>query len=955
MALVTSLIVQYFLNDTLDPEELERQVAEFAAAGYQGVYPHARAGLTTPYMSATWWSAVDTILAACRRHGLEMWLWDEDYYPSGLAGGRIVWEEPGLIARGLEFSVTRHEGPGPLEADFAPGLLLRAFAVAERDGRLGEPIDVTEWCGTRRQKWGPRYQLHRAYSPLISEVGHPHWRTSFGDNRFALVWDPPEPGPWVVVGVTIKNGGGVHPDILRPEGIARFLELSHAAYLERYPDAFGREIRAAFTDEPSPGVGPFPWTAAFAAAFAADHGYDLLPHLAHLALDLDGRSPVVRHHYRLTQHRLQCACYVDQIASWCERHQIAMTGHLTRTEWLSLVAAWWPNELRCYRAMPIPAADPLGGSLGWPASAAYHTGLKVVSSAAHLFGRQQASSDALAVIGDEARLRDLKFILDYHLVLGVNHFTLHGASYSFDGPRKDEVPPSLGRQHTQFKHFRTLFDRVRETAEALTGGEHLCRVALLYPSTSLGCQVLPGQDYPCLADEPRIHDLVERLLSRQCDFDFIDEVTLAECVTSDGRLTCPEPYQTIVLPHLRYLGQPAAAALVRFARAGGRVLAVGGLPVALPAELAEPVTDWHQGLIDTVAAEALPGDLPRADLAGDGAEDVFVLRRRRDGEELAFLLNRAETEFAGTLAGRPVTLAPRGSRLLRAGDRAEPAVGEPVADLSGDWSVAFEPNQLPLSFWHVQSPAGRRPEPGGIGALPGYDLMRRESDPAQGDAPVGYYCRFMLAGAVPDAVLLLDPATIAGEWRLTVNGTAVTDWRRTRRFDARNLEAEVGPLLRGGSNPTLNVVGVEASGPGRGLREVPYLLGSFTAEYRYGNLSFPFLRGGAARSVPVLQTWDALGYPTFSGSASYRRQVTVPAAGEYWLDLGRVEDVAAVALDGAPVAVLGWPPYRCRLAIDRPGAHELAIEVTNPPANRSRAARLPAGLLGPVRLHRAHG
>ena len=35
-----------------------------------------------------------------------------------------------------------------------------------------------------------------------------------------------------------------------------------------------------------------------------------------------------------------------------------------------------------------------------------------------------------------------------------------------------------------------------------------------------------------------------------------------------------------------------------------------------------------------------------------------------------------------------------------------------------------------------------------------------------------------------------------------------------------------------------------------------------------------------------------------------------------------------------------------------PGTHELCVEVYNPPANRNRARRLPAGLLGPVRLMR---
>ena len=69
------------------------------------------------------------------------------------------------------------------------------------------------------------------------------------------------------------------------------------------------------------------------------------------------------------------------------------------------------------------------------------------------------------------------------------------------------------------------------------------------------------------------------------------------------------------------------------------------------------------------------------------------------------------------------------------------------------------------------------------------------------------------------------------------------------------------------------------------------------------------------------------------------------------LDLGRVEGVAAVGVDGGQVGVLAWPPFACVVELPA-GKHELAIEVTNPPANRNWAAGLTAGLLGPVTLRR---
>ncbi|MDD5705179.1 MAG: hypothetical protein PHR35_04595, partial [Kiritimatiellae bacterium] len=130
------------------------------------------------------------------------------------------------------------------------------------------------------------------------------------------------------------------------------------------------------------------------------------------------------------------------------------------------------------------------------------------------------------------------------------------------------------------------------------------------------------------------------------------------------------------------------------------------------------------------------------------------------------------------------------------------------------------------------------------------------------------------------------------------------------------------------------------------------LVGDFTTDYRYAHLACPYLRSsGCAQTLAALQPWDTLGFPTFSGMACYRKCVSIPpAAGRLALDLGRVEDLAEIAIDGRRLAVTPWPPYTAEIKDVEPGEHELVINIANAPANRLRAARLPAGLLGPVRL-----
>ncbi len=114
----------------------------------------------------------------------------------------------------------------------------------------------------------------------------------------------------------------------------------------------------------------------------------------------------------------------------------------------------------------------------------------------------------------------------------------------------------------------------------------------------------------------------------------------------------------------------------------------------------------------------------------------------------------------------------------------------------------------------------------------------------------------------------------------------------------------------------------------------------------------------------------------FSGEGRYRTTFDNPTpstAGRTWLDLGQVEEMATVTLNGRTYPTLWKPPYRLDISdAVRPGRNDLVVAVVNPWHNRlaGDAARpaaqrvswtsrevvpkgaplQPAGLLGPVRI-----
>jgi hypothetical protein len=109
------------------------------------------------------------------------------------------------------------------------------------------------------------------------------------------------------------------------------------------------------------------------------------------------------------------------------------------------------------------------------------------------------------------------------------------------------------------------------------------------------------------------------------------------------------------------------------------------------------------------------------------------------------------------------------------------------------------------------------------------------------------------------------------------------------------------------------------------------------------------------RTVPLPAPGDwarCRGFELFTGTLVYRTRLALPKHdGERWLDLGKVGDIAEVLLDGKPVGVAMWSPYRIRMGRSVAGGeHALEVRVTNSMANEYDGLQLPSGLIGPVRL-----
>lgn len=80
-------------NDKLEPEELIRQIQWMNKNGMGGFFMHARSGLQTDYMSEEWMHCIEVCSQEAQNLGMQAWAYDENGWPSGFAGGKLLEDE----------------------------------------------------------------------------------------------------------------------------------------------------------------------------------------------------------------------------------------------------------------------------------------------------------------------------------------------------------------------------------------------------------------------------------------------------------------------------------------------------------------------------------------------------------------------------------------------------------------------------------------------------------------------------------------------------------------------------------------------------------------------------------------------------------------------------------------------------------------------------------------------
>ncbi|MCR4412397.1 MAG: hypothetical protein NUV77_08235, partial [Thermoguttaceae bacterium] len=101
-------------NDMLTEEQVRGTLRDLAGQKVKQAFVHPRPGLMTPYLSDEWFRLWKIALDEAEKLDMNIWIYDENSYPSGFAGGWVPELMPESRGRGLAFKIEKTPGkPGP--------------------------------------------------------------------------------------------------------------------------------------------------------------------------------------------------------------------------------------------------------------------------------------------------------------------------------------------------------------------------------------------------------------------------------------------------------------------------------------------------------------------------------------------------------------------------------------------------------------------------------------------------------------------------------------------------------------------------------------------------------------------------------------------------------------------------------------------------------------------------
>ena len=942
-------------NEQISEEGIDFQMKEFKKAGIGGVFVHPRPGLLTEYLSDDWFQLFGYTVQKGKELGMKVWIYDENSYPSGFAGGHVPAEMPDSYRHGAGLSMEIQQQLNVMVSDTLSVVLKKTDAGF---------TDITATVVQENGQKGTYYIFRKTY---------------------------PGKSPWY--------GGFTYVDLLYKGVTEKFLDVTMTKGYEKNSADFGKTLPGIFTDEPNleavmPKGTLLRWTPDLWDAFQQRWGYDLKVNLPSL-VEETGNWKKVRHDY----YELILELFVDRWAKpwskYCDEKNLDWTGHYWEHGWPEPTHGF--DEAAFYIWHQMPGVDMLGNKLdtaGLGGQFGNDRAVRELLSAANQAGRRRTLSETYGGGGWEMNFETQKRLVDWEVVMGVNFVNQHLSYYSLNGVRKFDYPPSFSYHEPWWEHYKLMGDYIGRISMAMSSGQQINQTLVLQPNTSAWMYFSRKDKNPFInAIRDGFKNFVYRMEQQHLEYDLGSENVLKVLGRVKGKTlrVGKRDYSLVVIPaEMENIDQTTFDLLQQYLENGGKVLSFNRNVSMVNATESSKVTElaakyaeqWTvaENLNDQAALKLLVRD---EFMMYDHTQNGMSYHQRRilDDGQLLFVVNshplkKASTEVtvkgkyvsrldlvSGKIYAFPareengkvtfnVVLEPVGSALFVVSDQqtAEPEFvsvtgAETVLESAGTLVLKRESdNVMMVNYLDLKTAKSDKKDIYFMNALIGlfnengvemgnpwqhkiqYKKTYLELDTQfKADSWFEVHYHFNINPDL-DAVAMKSIRAVVERpdlWQVSINGNEVSKTEGRYWIDKSFPEFAVGQFLKPGKNtlslkaPRMHV-----------LAEVMpvYFIGDFLVKPAKQGFE---ITGG---TISALGSWREAGLPFYSQKVAYSQSFnTTKASGTaYKVKLNKWNgSVAEVLVNGQSAGLIAWQPNELDVtSLLKEGANEITVKVT---------------------------
>ena len=616
-------IVKYQLNNNHLSTYPQYGFGGYHAFFYDNLYKNSAGGV----------AAIGPLVDAANAQGRTVWSGDDNGYPSGSAGGKVIEGNPEYEVRGV--AMLSQSGTGtvsvsistPADCEKMVAAVLYSVTGGVADFSQGQVVQSVQDTGVSTTGLAGDWTL-RAF---VVQIRDSNTQAQTKHERFGST--------------------GHYADLLNPDAVAKWISLIHEPTVAEISDVASK-FEGFYFNEPSlmqlnwDVVAPYAclsWNDQLFSQFQAMHGYDLVPVMAALYGHDDLFAKRVRMHYHQTVGEMLRTSFTAQIGQWCDERGLALSGHPLLEESLKMHVANFGDMLKVIGEQHVPAVDLPMMEPENMATENYH--FPKLMSSTGIWNEKDPRVIGLLdpVIGGGGRGGRTNPSVDVTINTinraarsGVNLFTTY---INMNGYPSTEA----------YEHINAYAGRI---SSVLTGARVASDVALYYPINMFQMEYKPitGTHWGTWGSQRQKNwdNLQTTMLAADVNFNIVHSEWLRDGVIEDGKLKIGSgSYRYLVMPDVEVISASVITKIQDFEAAGGTVLWVDSKPVAgaYPVEDTQVVSAVAGAT--TVTAAQVPGLItePYGDafkLNATSPDSLLVTRFNRQGHALYFLVNPTE-------------------------------------------------------------------------------------------------------------------------------------------------------------------------------------------------------------------------------------------------------------------------------------------------------------------------